>query len=308
MCVNDPKPSREDRFVGGLLGLALGDALGAPYEGGPLEQMAWRFLGTTRQGEMRWTDDTQMSLDLAESLIACGGVDADDLAGRFAASYRWNRGYGPGAARILKRIRRGMPWRDANRSVYRDGSYGNGAAMRAPVVGLFHAADPDALSEAVRASALVTHAHPLGIEGARLVARAVAEALTDPAAALERAGAECTESEFRERVDVAREWLESGDQPEPDEIVDRLGAGIAATESCVTALYLALRFLDEKFAELHDFVARCGGDVDTIGAMSGAIWGAANGSGRLPRAELERLEQKERLESTARELYRAARA
>jgi ADP-ribosylglycohydrolase len=59
---------------------------------------------------MRWTDDTQMSLDLVESMVALGTVDPDDLAQRFAKSYRWSRGYGPGAAKILKRIARGSDW------------------------------------------------------------------------------------------------------------------------------------------------------------------------------------------------------
>ena len=103
-----------ERFEGCLLRLALGDALGAPYEGGPIERLLWRLIGTTKQGEMRWTDDTQMALDVAESLVAKGVVDADDLARRFASSYRWSRGYGPGAAKLLKRIARGADWRQAN--------------------------------------------------------------------------------------------------------------------------------------------------------------------------------------------------
>ena len=109
-----------DQFEGCLLGLALGDALGAPLEGGPVERLLWRLIGKTKQGEMRWTDDTQMSLDLAESLIENGDLDPDDLAQRFAKSYRWSRGYGPGAAKLLKRIARGAHWRDTNRSVYRN--------------------------------------------------------------------------------------------------------------------------------------------------------------------------------------------
>ncbi len=125
--------SRE-RFEGCLLGLALGDALGAPLEGGPIERLAWWLIGigTGKKGELRWSDDTQMSLDIAESLVAKGGLDADDLAIRFATSYRWSRGYGPGAAKLLKKIARGANWRQANRSVYADGSYGNGGSMRAP--------------------------------------------------------------------------------------------------------------------------------------------------------------------------------
>ena len=111
----------QDQFEGCLLGLALGDALGAPLEGGVVERFVWRLIGRTKNGEMRWTDDTQMSLDLAESLIAKGAVDPDDLAQRFARSYRWSRGYGPGAAKLLKRIARGSNWRAVNRSVFADG-------------------------------------------------------------------------------------------------------------------------------------------------------------------------------------------
>lgn len=72
-----------DQYRGALLGLALGGALGAPHEGGPLERFLWRALGSTRDGQRRFTDDTQMSLDLAESRFACGDVDQDDLAARF---------------------------------------------------------------------------------------------------------------------------------------------------------------------------------------------------------------------------------
>ncbi len=77
----------EIRFRGCFLGLALGDALGAPYEGGPLERLLWRVLGATRSGAIRWTDDTQMSLDLAESLSDNGALVLDDVAKRFAS--RW---------------------------------------------------------------------------------------------------------------------------------------------------------------------------------------------------------------------------
>lgn len=61
------------KFNGCLLGLALGDAFGAPREGGPLERLLWLLIGKTRDGCRRWTEDTQMSLDLAESLIAMLG-------------------------------------------------------------------------------------------------------------------------------------------------------------------------------------------------------------------------------------------
>ena len=80
------------------------------------------------------------------------------------------------------------------------------------------------------------------------------------------------------RIEVARAWLEHGEHPDPPAVVSQLGHGIAALDSCVTAIYLAARFLAKPFLDLQQFVTACGGDVDTIGAMAGAIWGAANGA------------------------------
>lgn len=297
-----------DQFTGCLLGLALGDALGAPYEGGPLERTLWKLIGRTSRGEIRWTDDTQMSLDLAESLIANDGLDLDDLAKRFADGYRWSRGYGPAAARQLKRIRRGMPWSIANRSVYRDGSFGNGGAMRAPVIALFFAGDTARLVDAARDSARVTHAHPLGIEGAVLIAAATAAALrsSNPIEILDAAAGHCELEPFHERLRLARAWIESPGEPSLVEVSRRLGRGIAAVDSCVTAVYVGVRFLGRTFIELQQFIARCGGDADTIGAMAGAIWGAVNGEARLPPVPLSRLEQVDRIWNVAEALFRVS--
>ncbi|MBW1809930.1 MAG: ADP-ribosylglycohydrolase family protein [Deltaproteobacteria bacterium] len=295
----------KDKFEGSLLGLALGDAIGAPLEGGPVEHFVWGLIGKTRKGELRWTDDTQMSLDLAEGLVAKGGVDPDDLAQRFAKGYRWSRGYGPGAAKLLKRISKGADWREANRSIFPDGSYGNGGAMRVAPVGLFYSARPEQLVKAARQSARVTHAHPLGIEGAVLVAAATAKAVTskDPGQILQAAAEHCELDPFVQRLAIARAWLDSGQVPPTKDVSQQLGNGIAAARSCVTAVYIAAQFLGESFVEMQGFVAACGGDVDTIGAMAGAIWGAANGAATLPADDLARLEQRERIQALAVALY-----
>lgn len=301
-----PKPSL-DRFEGGLLGLALGDALGAPYEGGPLERLVWRLIGTT-DGRMRWTDDTQMSVDVATSLAELGALDPDDLAGRFARSYRWSRGYGPAAAKLLKRLRRGEDWRTANTQVHADGSFGNGGAMRAPAVGLFFAQRPAALADAARLQARVTHAHPLGMEGAALIAAATALAAQGhaPLEVFDGAAATCALEPFTARLTQARRWLQADEAPPLDEVRRQLGNGIAASESCVTALYLALRGFAQPFLALHDHVAELGGDADTVGAMAGALWGAAHGAQALPEATLARLEDHERLRALAGALHARA--
>jgi poly(ADP-ribose) glycohydrolase ARH3 len=278
-----------DRFTGCLLGLATGDALGAPHEGGPLERFVWWLIGRTSNGCLRWTDDTQMALDLAESLLENDGVQSEALAKRFAGSYRWSRGYGPGAARVLKRIRRGEPWQQASKAVYAEGSYGNGAAMRAPVLALFFARDRAGLLAAARDSARITHAHPLGVEGAILIALA-AHALLEgrPAArVLDVVQAECLVPQLSERMKTVRVWVESEETPSPREVSKKLGNGITVPTSCPTALYVALRHLKTSFEAMMEFIIACRGDVDTIGAMAGALWGIVNGAGRLPQVRLE---------------------
>ena len=296
------KPANQaNRIIGALLGLALGDAFGAPFEGGVLERILWRFIGI-REGKRRWTDDTQMTFDLVESLIQCRKVDQGDLANRFAKSYRWSRGYGPGTARVLRRIRRGEPWKLASHAVYVNGSYGNGGAMRSPAIGLFfgnHGAD--AVAEAAEAAAIITHAHPLAREGAVQIALATALALegADQQQILTQLSERAMSQEFSEKVAIAKTWLVAGQDIVPSQVAVRLGRGIAAAESCTTAVYVAMRFLEDTFEDLLGFTIKIGGDVDTIAAMAGAIWGATRGADELPQEMLAKLENHDRLLSLA---------
>jgi len=292
-----------DQFAGCMLGLATGDALGAPYEGGVLERLVWRIIGRSSDGCLRWTDDTQMALDLAESLLEEDGVRPGALAKRFASSYRWSRGYGPGAARVLKRIRRGEPWEKASKAVYAEGSYGNGAAMRAPVLALFLARDRNGLIAAARTSARVTHAHPLGVEGAVLISLAAHALLEGRSAAqlLDIVRAECATPEISERMKTVGSWIESNNMPSPRDVATTLGNGITAPTSCPTAIYVALRHMRTSFEAMMEFITRCRGDVDTIGAMAGALWGIVNGAKRLPQVHLEGRDQ---LVAVATQLFR----
>lgn len=281
--------STQDKYLGCLLGLAMGDTLGAPHEGGPLERTLWRLIGRTRQGLPRWTDDTQMSLDLAESLLKAGKLDQDELACRFAHSYVWHRGYGPSTARVLKKIRRGLSWQLASKAIHKTGSFGNGAAMRASVLALFFAQEGEALIAEARKAAEVTHSHPLGIEGGVLMAVATQQLLRG-ASELETltvVASHCAEPEFRSRLDIAKAWLQSGAQPTAQEVAKRLGNGMSAHTSAVTALYIALRHLTQRFDNMMAFVIACKGDVDAIGAMAGTLWGSCNGAAALPEQPLE---------------------
>ncbi len=299
--------SKTNRVLGSLLGLAIGDAFGAPFEGGIVERALWTFIGK-QNGKLRWTDDTQMTIDVIESLIKLGCVDQNDLARRFAQSYRWSRGYGPGAARVLKSIRRGRPWETAARAVYRDGSFGNGGAMRSAPIGLFYAAaSVEKIITAADAAATVTHSHPLGREGAVMVALTTAFAFNDidTDEIIERLAQRAKSNEFLKKLQKAKTWLRTKSQVEPQRVARELGGGIAAVESCVTAVYMALSFRDRSFDELLDFAIMLRGDADTIAAMACAIWGASRGLDELPQARLEQIEQSERLKTLARSFSEA---
>ena len=74
----------EDRCRGALVGLALGDALGATQEDGLVEHQLWCFLGSSPEGLSLFKDDTPISIDLAQSLISLGMVDQDNLSTRFS--------------------------------------------------------------------------------------------------------------------------------------------------------------------------------------------------------------------------------
>lgn len=282
-------PSRPERFVGCLLGLALGDACGAPLEGGLLERAVWKLLCLPGGSRLRWSDDTQMSLVLAESLVERKGLDLDALALSWAREAQWSRGYGPGALKVLRRVRAGEDWRSARTAVYPEGSWGNGGAMRSAPLGLFYARRPADLAAAAAEAAGITHAHPLGIEGAVLIARAAALLLEGAAPeGLLSALAQGAGPEYRAALQD-----------------DSFKTGTAAVESVPAALKAFAR-CPRDFGGLLAFVAGLGGDVDTVGAMAGALFGTLNGPSALPAELLARLEERERLEAAGRALCAAS--
>jgi poly(ADP-ribose) glycohydrolase ARH3 len=283
------------KYQGTILGLALGDALGAPYEGGVLERALWRLLGAFNRS-YRWTDDTQMSIDLIEHLLEYKTLNQNQLAIRFAKSYRFSKGYGPGAAKVLKLIAQGVPWQQANTAIYKEGSFGNGGAMRAPVIGLLFAKDIEnnetQLVEFSSAVASITHAHPLGIDGAVLIALTTAYAFNDIASIsiLQKLLEKNRCQQFNVKLTIALNWFKREEQPPVKKVREQLGNGISAIDSCVSAIYCALLYRNSPFEDLIKFVISLKGDVDTIGSMSGAIWGSFRGYESLPSRELSLLE------------------
>ncbi len=170
-------PSLADRIFGSLIGLCFGDAVGACFEGMSREELhakfhdqsgAWSFA--LNQKELRYTDDGQMTLALAEYLAENSSIVSDDLMRRFVQVYEPWRGYGRGARVLIEAFRDQADYEFMAEHLFPGGSLGNGAAMRsAPRRTSVQNDHPRIWSEA-KASAWPTHRHELGIEGAQLIA------------------------------------------------------------------------------------------------------------------------------------------
>jgi len=92
------------KFRGALLGSAVGDALGAPVEGYDMGMVGSVYGGEWEMIYGRYTDDTEMMIGVAESLIENKGFNAADMALKFIRNYNEKRGYGPGSREVLRRI------------------------------------------------------------------------------------------------------------------------------------------------------------------------------------------------------------
>ena len=294
-----------NKFSGCFLGLAIGDAYGAPFEGGPIERLLWKAIGKTKKGKIRYTDDTQMSIDLASSFIQNKKIDQEHLAATFAHSYHWSRGYGPSAAWLLKKIKNGAKWQNLNRAKFKDGSFGNGAAMRAPILAMCFVNDLEGLNENIPKASEITHAHPLAIEGAKLIALTSYAALHDwsTETVLKALPTWCENKEYQTKVAFC---IKSVNAPETltNKILKReLGNSISALQSCVTAIYFSLKYRDQSYDAMLKHICSLGGDTDTIAAMAGAIWGAFNGATALDKDKIESIENSETIIKLSQELY-----
>ncbi len=281
-----------DYFSGCVMGLLMGDAYGAPFEGGPIERLAWRCIGKTKTGHLRYTDDSQMALDLGKSFLQNRIINQDHLAQQFSNSYHWSRGYGPSAAKLLKKISKGTHWSLLNKSIHKQGSWGNGAAMRAPILALCYFDDEMAMTKAVIKASEITHAHPLAIDGAILIAWTTYAALHNKDTAFILSGLkERAETEgFKSRVGLCAELVCATQEASFVVIKSKLGNSITAEKSCLTAIYFALRYRTLSYSAMLSAICRLGGDTDTIGAMAGAIWGAFNGFDALDKNKAQKVE------------------
>ena len=296
-----------ERARGVLLGLALGDALGAPFEGRSQVTAAQVDAWVDARELLRWTDDTHMALTLARYLVADPELDDPEALGAaFAQAYTlepW-RGYGSGPPQVFAMVEQGLRFEEAAATLFGgSGSFGNGAAMRVAPVGLLPAAmDPPEAARVAGAQARVTHSHPDAIDGATVVAQVIAGLLdldrVDEhaiVAVVSAATSRLSQGPVRDRLIEVVDVVASGGGAAT--AADRCGTGVAASESVPAAVAGLLAGGDPL--RVVATAIRFGGDTDTIAAMAGAMAGAAFGLDQLPGRLLDRLEARAELEQLA---------
>ena len=306
-----PASSLCDRFRGCILGQAVGDALGAPFEAMPADAIYYGF-GFARKivaappvERLEYTDDTQMMIGIAETLAQFGEISQDNLMRAFVDNFDAARAYGRGTHQIIELAARGGDWKALSATMFPGGSLGNGAAMRVAPLGLFFHDDLDQVERQAVESALPTHRHPIGVDGARILAVAVAllirEPTFDPIAFYAELLQRATTDEFRECLRCAAGLAR-------DDHVGALGTSLEAHRSGPTALACFASHPDSY----PDAVGRAiglGGDVDTIAAMVGALCGARLGVRAVPNHLLAMLEDgatgRQYLDSLAQRLHAA---
>lgn len=278
----------DDRLLGSLLGTALGDALGLCCEGMSARAIARRFGRVGRFHLLGRTgyvsDDTEQSALVAQCL-AHHPRDPAAFRRRFRRALlgwflRLPFGIGLATLRACCRILVGLS---------RSGvaSAGNGAAMRAAVVGVFFRDDPAARREVGATLAQVTHVDPRAVEGALYVAEVAAAAARSPAGAapaecLQAGAAVVTEPSLLSALSAARALAERG--APTSEAAEALGNTGFILHTAALASFCFQRFGADPLAALQEVIS-AGGDTDSIGAIVGAWAGALHGAAGLP-AEL----------------------
>ena len=308
-------PELAVKFRGVLVGAAVGDALGARFEGETAVSSHELSQLDRVPGPLRYTDDTHMTLGEAESLVERRGFDGAHLAALFARKFReepW-RGYGAGPPRVFGLIEQGSRWDQAARSLFDGrGSFGNGAAMRVAPAALFAFRSMDQVVKLATQTAVITHTHDHGIEGAVLQACAVAQALrVSPScgiqveAFLDALEARVSAPVYRHKLQRAREMLAISGEVGPEDVVQTLGNGIAAPHSVPTAVYVFLRH-SQSFEGVVKHAISVGGDTDTIASMAGALSGTYLGLDAIPPEWRERVEGAAQLQTLADSLLACA--
>lgn len=304
-----------DKFIGCLLGSALGDALGMPLEGlsaleiqrsfGRVVEMLpapdHHFHHGLQAGQ--YTDDTEETIILAESLLEAQGFSGDLFAERLVRwgstwilDERLDRGVGITTRSAIENMLSGKPWQDAGVDIETCG-----AAMRAAPIGLVYHWDLSMVSRYSELQSIVTHRSRGARAGAVAVAVGVALSLLDlPRMKILEISTDIASRispELGRKMDEVRIFLES--DRDPSDVLELLGTSPSVHDAVPSAFYCFVR-LDPEDALVE--AVNAGGDTDSVASMAGVLAGARYGTSWMPERWLSHLENRDRIEELGREL------
>jgi ADP-ribosylglycohydrolase len=260
-----------------LVGTAIGDALGVPFEtmrgDNPL-LVNWdgkSYLGSKHHGLLpaQYSDDTQMSLMVAESLIENNGFVPEDLCARYVdwiVSGR-ARGYGRTTFMAVEKLQKGIHWSESGVP----GSYGNGTAMRAAPFGIYFRHDIAKLVESVKIDSAITHQSHDAEAGALAIALATAYiANHDTDNLIDKIMVHLPDSCVKHKLSKLHVLISAGASTTMS--LALLGTGANVRETVPAAIYCVLRF--DNYYDAVLAAIKAGGDTDTTAAIVGALFGA----------------------------------
>lgn len=290
-----------DRTIGSLIGLAVGDAMGAPYEFQPSGyKVTDHYItgGVHNVSTGEWTDDTSMALCLAQSLIDCKGFDAKDQMDKYLS---WSHdGYfctrkqcfdiGNTVSSALQRY---IKIQDPYSGMEGDSNSGNGSLMRIAPIALMYRNNKDELITYAAKSSQTTHKSQLAVDACIVYAQLIASAINGASKE------ELLSKEFINREDIREEILQiiDGSYKEEKEF-KATGYVIHTFESALMAFYKYDNFEDGL---LH--VISLGDDTDTVGAVYGQLAGAYYGYKAINEKYKTALQQHDKIYNIADSLY-----
>jgi ADP-ribosyl-[dinitrogen reductase] hydrolase len=272
-------PSLEDRALAAYLGFAIGDALGATVEfmtKGEIAERHGLHREITGGGWLRLkpgqvTDDTEMTLALARSLIRKGGLDLGDVCEEFAA---WLKSRPIDVGSTCRRGIRRYITEGTTQGPYFDGDAGNGAAMRVLPVALTTFGKPPRAEEWTRAQSHITHHHPLSDASALMLVRMLHALLAG-------------EDKTRAR-EIAYSVIAQHRELKFEPYRAQSSAYVVDTLQTVLHFY----FNTTTFVDCVVQTVNQGGDADTTGALAAMLAGASYGMAAIPQKWLSRLDPK----------------
>lgn len=283
-----------------LLGGAVGDSLGLPFEGLSPRRIArwWREPLAQRfvLGRGMLSDDTDHAVFVAQSLLLAQG-DVERFRHALAWRLRWwfltlPAGIGWATLRSILRLWCFIP--PARSGVW---SAGNGPCMRAPLIGACLAGDREQRRAFVDASTLLTHRDPRALATARAIADVAARiasgewAQRPPIEALQALLHEAgDDADWHAAIVRIGECLQQADPVAAARAAFGNRAGISGYALHTVPFALVVWYAHHgDFAQTLREVIRAGGDTDTVAAIAGGLAALSAGVDAIPAAWIDRI-------------------